>query len=189
MATTVWGKAISANVVKNNGGTMKKAGNATTTVGSPITSARTLIQDAIKTPYGAQVSLSSGSTGSSGNVGTANAITNFAYQMVAGRYIMKKNTAYVNGTASTFLTSCAADVAGHGSKNPAYIESARQLGSGALTSWDYETGAITKGSNAGLASSFGADHAARETDAEPGELQYKTGAKLPVEDDYKPRTG
>ena len=182
-------QAVTSGSPRNNGGTMKKAGN--TLAGSPITATRTLMDDASPggLSYGTKVVLSSGSTGSSGNVGTANAITNFAYQMVAGRYIMKKNTAYVNGTASTLLTSCASDVGGGGPVNPAYLETTRALGSGAITSWDYETGAITKGANAGAVVSFGADHAARETDAEPGELQYKTGAKLPVEDDYKPRTG
>lgn len=179
-------QAVTSGAAKNNGGTVKKAGAANTTTG-PITVSRTLMQDAKTTAYGAKVSLSSGSTGSSGNVGTANAVTNFAYQMVAGRYIMKKNTSYVNGSASTLLTSCAADVGGR--RSIPKLETTRALGSGYLTSWDYETGAITKGANAGGLTSFGNDHAARPTDATPGELQYKTGAKLPVEDDYKPRTG
>jgi hypothetical protein len=182
--------AVSGNAYKNNGGTIKKAGSASTTTG-PITSARTLMQDAAATQYGSKVVLSSGSTGSSGNVGTANAVTNFAYQMVAGRYIMKKNTSYVNGSANTFLTSCASDVGGKGPVNPARLETARALGSGYLTSWDYETGAITKGANAGQTMSFGNDHAARPSDATPGELTYKTGSPTPTDwqDDYKPRTG
>jgi hypothetical protein len=177
--------AVTGNAVKNNGGTMKKAGDANTTTG-PITNSRTLMQDAVKSPYGAKVALSSGSAGSSGNVGTHSAFTNFAYEMVAGRYIMRKQCPYVNGSASTLLTSCASDV-GIRRAIPK-LETTRALGSGYLTSWDYETGAITKGANAGQETSFGEDHAARPTNAVPGELQYKTGAKLPVEDDYKPRT-
>ena len=178
--------AVSGNAYKNNGGVVKKAGNTNTTTG-PITATRSLMEDAKKTQYGSKVVLSSGSTGSSGNLGTANAMTTFAYPMVAGRYIMKKNTPYVNGVASTLLTSCASNSVGR-SKNPALLETTRVLGSGYLTSWDYETGAITKGANAGAAASFGNDHAARPTNAVPGELQYKTGAKVPVQDDYKPRT-
>jgi hypothetical protein len=178
--------AVSGNATKNNGATIKKAGAASTTSG-PITASRSLIDDAITTQYGSKVVLSSGSTGSSGNVGTANAFTNFAYDMVAGRYIMKKNTSHVNGSASTLLTSCAADV---GIRRPIpVLETTRALGSGVLTSWDYETGVITKGANAGDTTSFGSDHAARPSDAIPGELSYKTGAKLPVADDYKPRNG
>lgn len=178
--------AVSGNATKNNGGTVKKAGNANTTTG-PITSTRSLMDDARTTQYGSKVVLSSGSTGSSGNVGTFNALTNFAYQMVAGRYIMKRNTSYVNGSSSTFLNSGAADA---GFRRPIpKLETTRQLGSGWLTSWSYETGAITKGSNAGNASSFGNDDAARPSDATPGELSYKTGAKLPVQDEYAPRTG
>jgi hypothetical protein len=136
--------------------------------------------------YGAKVVLSSGSAGSSGNVGTASAFTTFAYQMVPGRYIMRKNTSYVNGVANTLLTSCASDVGIR--RSIPKLETTRVYGSGYLTSWDYETGAITKGANAGQLAAFGNDHAARPTDAVPGELVYKTGAKLPVEDDYKPRT-
>jgi hypothetical protein len=177
--------AVSGNTTKNNGGTIKKAGNANTTTG-PITVSRTLMQDAKATPYGAQVALSSGSAGSSGNLGTASALTNFAYKMVAGRYIMKKNTSYVNGSANTLLTSCASDVGRRRSIHK--LETTRVYGSGYLTSWDYETGAITKGANKGQVASFGNDHAARPTSAIPGELTYKTGAKLPVQDDYKPTT-
>jgi hypothetical protein len=178
--------AVSGNTTKNNGGTIKKAGNANTTTG-PITVSRTLMQDAKATPYGAQVALSSGSAGSSGNVGTHNAITGgtFKYQMVAGRYIMKKNTSYVNGSANTLLTSCAGDVGIR--RSIPKLENTRVYGSGYLTSWDYETGAITKGANKGQVAAFGNDVAARPTNAAPGALTYKTGAKLPVEDDYKPK--
>jgi len=179
--------AVSGNATKNNGGTIKKAGSASTTTG-PITSSRTIMDDATKNGYGAKVVLSSGSTGSSGNLGTANAITNFAYQMVAGRYVMKKANGFINGTASTLLNSCASNSAGRMRAIP-FLETTRAMGSGYLTSWDYETGAITKGANAGAAVSFGEDNAARPTDAVPGELQYKTGAKIPVQDEYKPRTG
>ena len=189
-------QAVTSGSAVNNGGTIKKAGNANTTTG-PITVSRTILQDAVRTTYGAQVKLSSGSTGSSGNLGTASAFTNFAYQMVPGRYIMKKSTGYVNGSANTLLTSCAADV-GIRRAIPK-LETTRAMGSGYLTSWDYETGAITKGANAGAVVNYidpmtaggataSTDAAANPTDAVPGELAYKTGAKLPVADEYKPRT-
>lgn len=180
-------QAVTSGAAVNNGGTIKKAGNANTTTG-PITQSRTLLDDAFTTGYGAKVVLSSGSAGSSGNVGTASAFTNFAQPMTEGVYLMRKYTTSINGGAVTdFLTSCASDVGIR--RSIPKKETARQLGSGYLTSWDYETGAITKGSNAGLTTSFGNDDAARPTADVPGELTYKTGAKLPVQDEYKPYTG
>ena len=181
--------AVSGQPYKNNGGVMKKAGSANTSAGQPITKSRTVMDDAVTTPYGSKVVLSSGSTGSSGNVGTFNAKTTFAYQMVAGRYIMKRNTAYVNGVADAFLTSGASESSEKMRAIP-YVESARSLGSGVSTSWNYVTGAITKGAGAGESRSFGQDHAARPTNAVPGELVYKTGSQTYTDwqDDYKPKT-
>ena len=190
-------QAVTSGGPVNNGATIKKAGNINTTTG-PVTVSRSLMDDAKTTQYGSKVVLSSGSTGSSGNIGTANAFTNFAYQMVAGRYIMKKNTAYVNGSANTLLNSCAGDF---GIRRPIpRLETTRAMGSGVGTSWDYETGAITKGARAGEEINFidpmtaggataSTDAAANPTDAVPGELSYKTGAKLPTTDEYQPRTG
>jgi len=183
--------AVSGNSYKNNGGFIKKAGNKASD--SPITASRSLLEDGITTQYGSKVVLSSGSTGSSGNLGTFNAVTTFAYPMQEGQYIIRKNTPYVNGTANTLLTSCASDVGIR--RSIPKLETTRSLGSGCLTSWDYETGAITKGANAGAEVEFKqsggslSDDAASPTDAVPGELTYKTGKKLPVNDEYKPRTG
>lgn len=176
-------QAVTSGASVNNGGTVKKAGNVDTT--GPITTSRTLMDDAVVTPYGAKVS-EAVSPSSSGNIGTFSAMTNFAYEMQAGRYIMKKHSQYVNGIANDILESC-----GGASKHARAIpklETTRALGSGHLTTWDYETGAISKGANAGSEVDFGNDHAARPTNAVPGELAYKTGAKLPIEDEYKPRT-
>lgn len=177
--------AVSGNAYKNNGGCIKMAGAKASD--SPITASRSLMDDAVTTGYGSKVVLSSGSAGSSGNLGTFNAMTTFAYPNQPGKYIIRKNTPYVNGSANTLLTSGASDVGIR--RSIPKLETTRALGSGYLTSWDYETGAITKGANAGAEVSFGNDEAARPTDATPGELTYKTGAKLPIEDDYKPRTG
>ena len=187
--------AVSGQATKNRGGTIKKAGSANTTTG-PITKSRTLMDDAVTTNYGAKVALSSGAAYSSGNVGTFAALTSgtFAYNMVAGRYIMKKRTHYVNGTASTLLTSCASSSA-ENAKNPAVLETSRTLGSGVTTSFDVITGTLTKGGNYGGLSTYHninsetyVDSGARPTNAIPGEIAYKTGAKLPIADDYQPRT-
>lgn len=175
--------AISGNATKNNGGVVKKGGKVDTS--GPITKVRTLMDDAVITSYGAKVALSSGSTGSSGNLGTYNSMTNFAYNMVAGRYIMKKSHSYTNGSSDSTLNTGASDF-GH---VPAAIESTRVYGSGVDQSFDIYTGSLTKGDSAGRTASFGTDEAFDPSDAVPGELAYKTGALEPVQDEYKPRTG
>lgn len=175
--------AVTGQPYVNNGGTVKKA----TSTSGPITSVRTLLDDAITTPYGAQVALSSGLGASSGNIGTFNALTTFAYKQVAGQFLIKKSNSFVNGVAHTLLNSCASSSSERMRAIP-FTESARIYGSGVNTVWDYETGTITKDINAGQSVSFGADNEARPTNAVPGELAYKTGAKLPVADEYKPKT-
>ncbi len=178
--------AVSGQPYKNDGATVKKAGAASTTTG-PITKSRTLMDDAITTPYGTKVSLSSGAAYSSGNLGTFNAKTNFSYNRPKGQYLFKKGAQNVNGTANVFTISCASSSSERMRAIP-YMESARSLGSGVSTSWDYETGAITKGTGAGESRSFGTDAEAHPSNALPGELAYKTGAKLPVTDEYYPKT-
>ena len=180
--------AVSGQATKNKGGTIKKAGNTNTTTG-PITKSRTLMDDAVTSGYGAKVALSSGAAYSSGNLGTFNAKTTFAYDQVPGRYIMKKYTHYVNGVANTAMNSCASE-SSERMRSIAFIESTRTLGSGATTSFNPFTGILTKGGQAGHAVSFGLDHAARPTNAIPGELTYKTGSPTYTDwqDDYKPKT-
>jgi len=175
--------AVTGQPYKNVGGTVKKA----TTASGPITKVRTLLDDAVVTSYGTKVALSSGEGASSGNLGTFSSLTNFAYKQVAGQYLIKKSNSYVNGVAHTLLNSCASSSSERMRAIP-FMESARVYGSGVNTTWNYETGAITKDVNAGQSVSFGTDHAARPTNAVPGELTYKTAAKLPVANDYKPTT-
>jgi hypothetical protein len=178
--------AVSGQPTKNDGGTVKKGGAANTTTG-PVTKTRTLMDDAGSISYGAKVALSSGAAYSSGNLGTFNAKTTFAYQQVKGQYLMKKYTQKVNGVADTLMNSCASSSSERMRAIP-YLEAARSLGSGVSTSWDYETGRITKGAGAGESRSFGVDNEARPSNAVPGELAYKTAAKLPVADEYAPKT-
>lgn len=179
-------KAVSGNNYHNDGSTIVKAGNIAST--SRVTQNFTLLEStANPLSYGAKVSLSSGTAKSSGNLGTFNAKTTFAYKEVAGRYIVKKYTNYVNGVADTSMNSCAANYRGRARKPIPYLETTRTLGSGVTASFNPFTGTLTKGGNAGGSASFGQDHAARPTNATPGELQYKTGAVLPKQDDYKPK--
>jgi hypothetical protein len=118
-------------------------------------------------------------------------MTTFNYKQKPGEYLMIKEANFVNGVAIPAgmkgWASGASDSSGRMRPIP-YIEAARSMGSGVSTTWDYETGAITKGAGAGESRSFSTDHAARPTNAIPGELTYKTGAKLAKADDYKPKT-
>lgn len=179
--------AVTGQPYKNDGGTIKKGGSVNVNIGGPITKSRSLVDDAFTTPYGSVVALSSGLAGSSGNMGTFNAKTKFAYVQGKREFLIKKGAQNVNGTANVFTTSCGSS-SSERMRSVAFLEGARSLGSGVSTVWDYETGRITKGTGAGELRTFGADHAARPTNAVPGELVYRTDAKLPVQDDYKPRT-
>lgn len=176
--------AISGNATKNNGGTIKKAGSYVST--GPITNSRSLRDDALYDGYGAKVVEATSPT-SSGNLGTYKALSNFAHPMNRDTVIAKKLGAYINNTASTLLGTCAADTGKY--QNPASITTTRVLGSGVNTTWDYETGVITKGASAGQTANFGSDYAAGSGDTVPGYITYNTGAALPTSDVYKPRTG
>jgi len=192
--------AVTGNATKNAGGTVLKAGAISSN--SPITNNFTILESVAKTPsYGSKVTLSSGTAYSSGNLGTFNAYSTFAYKQTTGtgRWIMPKVCSFVNGVAIPAAMRGWANGASSSSekmRSIPYIESARSLGSGVSTSWDAETGAITKGAGAGESRAFinpigggtCSDSAARPTNAVPGELTYKTGKKLAVSDDYKPRT-
>jgi hypothetical protein len=178
--------AVSGNTYKNVGMTILKAGNITSN--SPVTQHFTQMEStAGSISYGTKASLSSGTAYSSGNLGTASAMTNFAYKQIPGEYIMRRYSSKVNGVANTTLRFAASSSSERMRSIP-YLESARSLGSGVSTSWNYKTGAITKGTGAGESRSFGVDYAARPTNAMPGELTYKTGKLAPVADDYKPKT-
>ena len=175
-------KAISGNPYRNNGMTIP--GGGTTTTGSPVTSTdRNLIQGyTSKGVGGTRAALSS-------TLGTEEVTSSraFGYPMAAGKFIMTRY-GFVGGVASTFLNSGASDF---GRRS---IHSKTNRRSYHITSWNYETGAATKGDNTN--DDFGADHAATPTRAIPGELTYThhgmaySGAlAVPLNADYGPKTG
>jgi hypothetical protein len=177
-------KAISANAVHNAGSVIAKTGAHTVLAG----------QNYAKS-YGAKVVLSSGTAKSSGNLGTASvfsaADSPFPYNQEAGNYLGVKMTQHLAGQAAGGIDPFFFGPASSSSEKMRaipYIESARSLGSGVSTSFNYKTGVLTKGAGAGESRSFGQDHAARPTNAIPGELVYMTDAKLPASGDYKPKT-
>lgn len=181
---TRYQKAISGNDYKNDGATVLKAGAASTSVGNPVTNVRTLRDNAIYDGYGSKVMLAVSPT-SSGTIGTFSALSGgtFARRATAGAYLGIKLTNTINGTANTTLKMGAADFGTKRTPHP--LTTCRLLDE---DSWDAETGDVTKGGNQGVLSSFGLDHAANSSNAVPGELTVKTGAFLPTNLDYKPRT-
>lgn len=175
-------RAISANAVRNSGGTIPTAGTVAT--GSPITNTnRGLIQGYTSRGVGGTVASAKAS------LGTDEAIASraFAFPMSAGKYVMRRN-GFMGGTNATFLNSGASDF---GRKS---IHSKTNRRTYHITSWNYETGVATKG--APTNDSFGADHVTTPTRAIPGEFTYtshgmaRSGAlAVPLAADYGPRTG
>jgi len=139
-------------------------------------------------------------TGSAYRPGIQKALTagTFAYENTGNTYIGKRVSTTINGVANDFLLS------GGGKQGPRssihYLLSGRRLHE---TSWDYVTGAVTKGGNAGDSFNYvnpvgggtATDSAAQPTRAIPGELVYtdhslaKSGQfAIPLYADYAERT-
>lgn len=180
MATT---KVINSNPQKNNGGVVLNGGNVNTS-NSPITRNHTLRENAVNDGYGSVV-VKATSPAQSGYTGGILAVAggNFAHQMVAGEYLIRGYSSKVNGSTNNAIKFPASD---KGIRRPIHLlERSRRLHE---TAWDYVTGDVTKGGNAGDLVSYSSDDAARPTMAVPGALIYKTGKLTPVTDSYKPRT-
>lgn len=185
MATT---KAISGNAVKNNGGTVMRAGNLDGRNVTKDLSIRTsLSQDThtqVKnaTTCGVQKAVSGGT---------------FGYQ-AAGNYVgMKYTGMYVAGVASNALRSGAGDFGLGTRKAINALGGSRRYN---ITSWNYVTGAATTGGLAGAAFSWidpntaggtttGSDSAANPTRAIPGEFTYLVTGITPTNLDYSSKTG
>ena len=177
--------AKSGQPIRNNGMTVP-GGGAIAATGSPVTVVtRELVQGYTSTGVGGTHVLSK--TGA--NIGTLKAVSagTFERPMVSGQYVMMRQ-GYVGGAASTFLNSGAADF-GRRSIN---VKTNRR--SYHITSWNYVTGAATKGADTN--DTFNDDHAATPTRAIPGELTYahhglaKSGAlAIPLNADYPAVTG
>lgn len=176
-------KAISGQPQKNNGSTIVKAGNVASSL--MVNDVTLMEQTAAVVEYGSKPVLAVSPT-SSGNLGTAKAISGGTFNKAntPGVYIAKKLATTINGSANTVLLSGGSDFGGARGVNS--LTTTRRLDE---DSWNAVTGDVTKGANAGDLVSFGADHAVLYSTYDvPGELTYKTGAPLPVNDNYKPKT-
>ena len=194
--------------LKNNGATVAMGGNIDTT--NTVTNA--LDYTVVNTPNSAgarrrgdhrnnpqaRTTLGTQTTKGSGT---------FAYVMLSGKFIGKRLSTEINGvttavTGDTLLSGGRGK--GHRSRTAIhYLETTRALG---VNTWNYATGAITKGGTAGNAVQFidpasgggstAADSAARPTRAIPGELVYTDhgmafsgSLAVALSDDYKAKTG
>lgn len=113
----------------------------------------------------------------------------YGYQ-AKNKYVVRGMSDTISGVTSSIVRIPGSDYY----RNPlATFQGYRRIN---ITSWNYVTGAATKGGNAGDLVKFhdiGAnnDNLTAEpypTRAVPGELVYRTGASLPVQDDYNPKT-
>lgn len=186
MATTY---AVANTGKKNNNGTVLNGGNVSST--GPLSNNLTLGKSAYSIQYGSRVP-----PANNPRVGTAPApISGGTYAVMAdGKYIARYISGNViAGVSNTVLRGPASDY----SRRPINkSEKARRYN---IISWDYVTGAATKGGSAGASynmvdplvpggSTASFDSAANPTFSVPGELVYMYGSVLPKQDDYKPRT-
>ena len=181
---------MTGQVVRNNGATILNAGNHD---GTNITNELTLSNNAAnKYQYGSKVPLSTGTAGSSGNVGTIAPFSGDDFASKPQGFLLRGYTDGQNimGTADSGI-SAASDVGLRRPINRFYGYQRLHI-----TSWDYVTGAATTGAGAGvtvLASGLDgvtgqlADNAANPTNAVPGELVYRDGSANPIQDEYKAR--
>ena len=194
--------------LKNNGATVAMGGNIDTTrtvtnapgmthINTPNTAGARRRGDHRNNPQ-ARTTLGTQTTKGSGT---------FAYVMLAGQFVGKRMATESNGvttavTGDTLLSGGRGK--GHRSRTAIhYLETTRALG---VNTWNYVTGAISKGGTAGNQIQFidpasgggstAADSAARPTRAIPGELVYTAhgmafsgSLAVALSDDYKAKTG
>lgn len=178
-------QAVTSGAARNNGATVVYGGNVDNS--NTVTNA----------PGIDHVGFRSGISGNapvlSSTLGTHKPFSagTFAYQMEEGKFVGKRLGEELSGVANDVLLS------GGGYKGTRsaihWLTTTRALG---VNSWDYVTGAITKGGTAGDEISFGNDVAATPSRAVPGRLvitdhsKAKSGAlAVPLSTSYSAKTG
>lgn len=138
-------KAINANPIKLNNGTVLHGGNVSST--GPIQKNLSLADTTYLPYYGSHPNLADGSPVESGTVGTQKAISAGVFaKMEENKYVGKILGTRVAQTSNTFLRSGASDISGRHPMNH-YARGDRRYN---ITSWSYTTGAATKGGSAGV---------------------------------------
>jgi hypothetical protein len=184
-------------VKKNNGGTVVNGGNVPTT--SPFTKniALTTFADDRGQSFGSKVVANDGTGNSTtdrvGVSGTYVGSTGVAYKAGRTEWVIRGISTTLGGRANTVLLNKGNQYDSAEIRDNIFENThTHALGSGTLTSINifarpsgFLHGELKKGGNAGYEVSFGTDEAAAPTRGVPGELTYRTGAKLPVQDNYK----
>jgi len=191
--------------VKNNGATVIGAGNVEST--RVVTNVLDIVEisDLRSGPIGSKI-VSNDGTGANttDRVGLSGVRAGVApgYNSSATEWIIRGVTTTIAGQSNTVLLSRGSDWNGQPKDNIFKLVSTRNYGSGNSTTYNMlarPNGTINpnfvKGSGAGVLSNYvrpsgngtitASDDAATLTRSAPGELTYRTGAKLPVNDDYK----
>jgi|10_taG_2_1085330.scaffolds.fasta_scaffold02186_7 hypothetical protein len=183
MSTT---KAISGNTQKNDGGTILKAGNITRTDFNAISVQNVSEQT---TEYGSKVFIPTG-VDSSGNLGVRAANgTKQVGKQDSDNWLMMYGVAHnIAGVSSNILRSASSQYPGIQQRPVPRTHHIRLDES----SWDYVTGAVTKGGSEGTSVNFHKpegsgvlDKGAFPTNAIPGQLVYMVKGIIPTQDQYK----
>jgi hypothetical protein len=174
-------KAFSNRAVVQNGGTALGAGDSGTKMDE-----LSLASNAHHPEYGSKV-FQAVSPADSGNLGTLKAFSAGVFgKMEEGKYIMRGEMSRLAQTDSTLLRCPGSQTASRKPYNPARGNHRYDN-----TSWDYVTGALTKGGSAGASFTYvnpvGGSAITQEafpTAAVPGELCYMVTGASPTQDDY-----
>lgn len=200
MATTKAHSSITT--VKNNGATLVGAGNVDTS--GPITKVLQVndIADDFGLPFGSKVVANDGTgAATTDRVGVSgiNPSVALGYNASASEWLIRGVATTIGGVSNNVLLSKGSDYDGSVKDNIFELNHTHTLGSGngtfdfyARSSTDI-TPNYTKGGNAGAEQNFvqvdgstaATDDAATPTRSVPGELTYRFGGPLPVNDDYK----
>lgn len=174
-------KAISGNEIKNDSTTLLNAGNVNPALANNVTLSENM---SARNNYGSTLVLPV-SPVSSGNTGYGKAISaGTLNQNTEGNYIAIMLGTKIAGVTSNLMRNSASDVGQRG-LTPYYVGH-RRLDE---QSWDYVTGIVTKGNEAGVLSAASGingqtGRAADHSNNYPGELTFMQGGAAPVQDDY-----
>lgn len=176
--------AISANAVKNRGGTLRYGGNVDT-ANNPITNVPALsVYAPGPVKYGSF--MATGLAVTMATTGDGLVAANFG-KMVVGQYLQRGVgvTSQIAGLSKNTLYFAASD---YGRKSILKSELDRRSG---LSGWAWNitsSGTVFSGTKYNKSTTFSNDEAARPTRAVPGELVFRDGSKTPFQADYKEKT-
>ncbi len=192
-----FGKAISGNIYKDNGGTILFAGNVNTGGLRPtVSNILTLSTDQfISGRISGRIYFPTGLGGDSGNIGTSNPLSEGSQGRAGlnskGNYIAMVVNKYIAGSSSTLLSTTGADFGTR--KKGLTLTPTPKFQLLSISSWNMETGQPTYSGLQGTTTTFLYDSGvAGPGTANPGNyppfLSYMQGGLIPFTTGYKLRT-